>query len=374
MKLNTGLRVKFEQQLGDTSLAIDMQIPANGITVLFGRSGAGKTSVINAISGLSLPDSGVIRLNERVLFQSSQKVNVAVEQRKVGYVFQEARLFPHYTVQGNLRYGMKTKHVRHDMWQVVIDLLELAPLLTRYPNALSGGEKQRVAIGRALLSDPDILLMDEPLASLDLPRKREVMPFLEQLSERVDIPIVYVTHSLDELLRLAHYLVLIEQGRVVEAGPVEQVWSSETMRPWLDMQERSSLFTGTVYQQWESYGLTEVRLNQHIPLWVQHYDGEIGDTLRVQIRATDVSVVLDQPVKTSIRNIIPAKVAAICHLHNDNGGRYIELTLQLAPACELSATITEWAWQDLQLAVGQSLYAQIKGVSISQSDVIHLGA
>lgn len=374
MTVKTGLQVQFEQQLGDTSLAMDMHIPAKGITVLFGRSGAGKTSVINAISGLSQPDSGVICLNDRVLFHHEQGVNLPVEQRKVGYVFQEARLFPHYTVQGNLRYGMKTKHPRSDMWQSVLELLELEPLLARYPTALSGGEKQRVAIGRALLSEPDILLMDEPLASLDLPRKREVMPFLEQLAERIHIPIVYVTHSLDELLRLANYLILIEQGRVLEAGAVEQVWSSETMRPWLDMSERSSLFSGRVHQQWQSYGLTELRLNQHIPLWVQHYAGAVGETVRVQIRATDVSVVLDKPKNTSIRNILLATITAIRHLHNDHGGRYVELTLRLGEQCELWAMITEWAWQELQLTIGQSLYAQIKGVSMTQSDVIHLGA
>lgn len=368
--MNQGLKVEFQQQLGDTCLAIDVEIPASGITVLFGRSGAGKTSVINAVSGLSLPDSGIVCLNGRMLLNTQAGINVPIEQRKVGYVFQEARLFPHYTVRGNLRYGMKLHHDNSSMWRDVIDLLALEPLLARYPNALSGGEKQRVAIARALLSNPEILLMDEPLASLDLPRKREVMPFLEHLAQRINIPIVYVTHSIDELLRLAHYLVLMEQGRVIESGLVEEVWRSQAMHPWLGVNERSSLFSASIHHQWEEYGLTEVLLNQQVPVWVQHCKGVQGDALRVQIRATDVSIALDKPTNTSIRNVLAAYVAEIRHLHNDNAARYVEIRLNLAPDCELWATISEWALHELNLEVGQRLYAQIKGVSISQRDVI----
>lgn len=361
------LTLQFQKQLGDTFFDIDIELPNRGITAIFGRSGAGKTSLINVISGLIRPEQGEIRIAERVLFSSKNRVNLPIEKRRVGYVFQEARLFPHYTVKGNLHYGIKQFDATY--FDSVVELLAIAPLLDRYPNALSGGEKQRVAIGRALLSQPDILLMDEPLASLDLPRKREVMPFLEQLADRIQIPILYVTHSLDEILRLANYLVLIQEGRVVNAGAVEAVWSSETMRPWHDLSEHSTLFSGEIYKQYDEYSITELRLAPQVPLWVQQVKGDAGAAVRLQIRATDVSLVLDKPSTTSIRNILPANVKQIEHRQQETGSRYVDVKLELAPNCELWATITEWALDDLQLKIGQAVFAQIKGVSISQQDV-----
>lgn len=361
------LTLQFQKQLGETFFDIDIALPNRGITAIFGRSGAGKTSLINVISGLIRPDQGEIRISERVLFSSQSKINLPIEKRRVGYVFQEARLFPHYTVKGNLRYGIKQFDAAY--FDSVVDLLAIRPLLERYPSALSGGEKQRVAIGRALLSQPDILLMDEPLASLDLPRKREVMPFLEQLADRIQIPILYVTHSLDEILRLANYLVLIQEGKVVNAGAVEAVWSSETMRPWHDLSEHSTLFSGEIVQQHHGYSITELRLAPEVPLWVRQVKGEVGSAVRLQIRATDVSLMLERPTATSIRNILPARVQQIEHRQQDEGGRYIDVKLELAPNCKLWATITEWALDDLGLKVGMDVFAQIKGVSISQQDV-----
>ncbi|MZI94557.1 molybdenum ABC transporter ATP-binding protein ModC [Vibrio sp. CAIM 722] len=361
------LNIQFHKQLGDTVFDIDIQLPNRGISAIFGRSGAGKTSLINVISGLVGPDSGEIQVKDRWLFSTSRRVNLPIEQRRVGYVFQESRLFPHYTVKSNLNYGVKHQDPKY--FESIVELLAIKPLLDRYPNALSGGEKQRVAIGRALLSQPDILLMDEPLASLDLPRKREVMPFLEQLADTVNIPILYVTHSLDEILRLADYLVLIENGKVVNAGNVEAVWSSETMRPWHDMSEHSTLFAGEIHRQHENYTLTELRLAPNVPLWVQQVQGESGTAIRLQIRANDVSIVTEKPEQTSIRNILPATIQQIEHRMQPEGTRHVDIKLELAPDCFLWATITEWALDDLQLSVGQAVYAQIKGVSITQQDV-----
>jgi len=195
------LELDFSQKLGTLDLEVAQTLPAQGITAIFGLSGAGKTSLINAIGGLTKPDSGRITLNGRILSDTQNNIFLPPEKRRVGYVFQDARLFPHYRVKGNLQYGMAP--AMRGQFDAIVRLLGIGPLLDRFPLTLSGGEKQRVAIGRALLTAPEILLMDEPLAALDIPRKRELMPYLERLAQEVSIPILYVTHSLDEILRLA---------------------------------------------------------------------------------------------------------------------------------------------------------------------------
>ena len=182
------LHINVQQQLGRLTLRADLQLPTQGVTAIFGLSGSGKTSLINLVSGLTHPDQGFIRLNDRTLVDVENGENLPVHQRKIGYVFQDARLFPHYNVKGNLRYGMK--NVSREDFDYIVQLLGIELLLKRYPLTLSGGEKQRVAIGRALLTDPDILLMDEPLSALDVPRKRELMQYLESLSKEINVPIL----------------------------------------------------------------------------------------------------------------------------------------------------------------------------------------
>lgn len=364
----SGLKIQFEKQLGDIKLNADLVLPSRGICAVFGRSGAGKTSFINIISGLVKPELGEIEINGRILFSQRKKINLPVEKRNVGYVFQDARLFPHYTVHGNLNYGVKKKDADH--FAAIVKLLALAPLLTRYPHDLSGGEKQRVAIGRALLSKPDILLMDEPLASLDIPRKREVMPFLEELAHSVHIPILYVTHSMNEILRLANHLVVLEQGAVLINGELEQVWSSNYMRPWQSFADQSSLFSAHICQHNKDYALTQVSLADDVKLWVQYVEGEVGSALRLQIRANDVSVALDKPNRTSIRNILPAQICQIEKQPQGTDKQSVGIKLKLGEGCYLWATVTKWAADELQLDVGDSLYVQIKGVSVSQRDIV----
>ncbi|WP_154116861.1 molybdenum ABC transporter ATP-binding protein ModC [Vibrio cincinnatiensis] len=361
------LSVRVNKQLGDMALSVNLHLPATGITAIFGRSGSGKTSLINLISGLITPDSGQVRLPHRVLFHDQDKVSVPVEKRKIGYVFQEARLFPHYRVHGNLTYGITEKDT--DYFNQIVQLLALEPLLARYPHTLSGGEKQRVSIGRALLTKPDLLLMDEPLASLDLPRKREVMPFLEQLTQTVNIPVLYVTHSMNEVLRLADHLVVLENGKTLISGPIEQVWSSSVMRPWQSFSEQSTLLSGYIAQHQTHYGLSYIWLTELVGVWVQQIDGDLHVPIRLKIRATDVSVTLEKPQKTSIRNILPAKVIKIEHLQQGENRKSIALQLALDEGCFLWSTITEWALEELKLSVGTSVYAQIKGVSIAQRDI-----
>ncbi|NVD07883.1 molybdenum ABC transporter ATP-binding protein ModC [Vibrio sp. JPW-9-11-11] len=364
----SNLVIQYRQRLGSTDFDVDLRLPDKGITAIFGRSGAGKTSLINAVAGLTTPQQGVIKVGHEVLYDSSRRIDVPVHHRQIGYVFQDARLFPHYKVKGNLLYGVEQFDPQH--FAQIVDLLALAPLLTRYPNQLSGGEKQRVAIGRALLSKPRILLMDEPLASLDLPRKREVMPFLEQLAKCVQIPILYVSHSLNEVLRLASQLVVIDLGKVVASGPIEQIWASQAMKPWHSFSEQSSLFEGRLIAHNESYALSQVELAPRVSLWVQKIEGEIGQSVRLQVRANDVSVVLDKPQRTSIRNVLPATIADLELRSHGHERQSIELKIELAPDCLLNATITAWARDELKLEKGMPVYVQIKGVSVTQRDIV----
>lgn len=356
------LKMCFTQQLGDLALAIDLDVPMQGITAIFGRSGAGKTSLVNVLSGLNHPDQGYIRLGERVLFNSQQGIALSADKRNIGYVFQDARLFPHYTVKGNLNYGVKHSDQQH--FDDVVNLLGIAPLLQRYPASLSGGEKQRVAIGRALLTKPDMLLMDEPLASLDMPRKQELMPYLEKLAKEVNTPIIYVTHSLDEILRLADSMVMLNQGKVLISGHVNSVWSSPEMRPWLPAKEQSSLLSARVNINHPRYALTQVMLSHDASLWVTQLPHQRGEWVRVRIFSNDVSIARHYPQASSIRNILTARIDKI-HYGEDER---VEVKLRIGET-HLWANITAWAADELALKVGDQVFAQIKGVSVTKDDL-----
>ena len=364
----SALILQYQQQLGETFFDINLELPSRGITAIFGRSGAGKTSLINAISGLKQPDKGLISVSGTTLFDSRNGINLPTHKRNVGYVFQESRLFPHMKVAANLKYGMKDADDKVHFEQIV-SLLSLGSLLDRYPARLSGGEKQRVAIGRALLSKPSILLMDEPLASLDLPRKREVMPFLENLSETVNIPIIYVTHSLNEILRLANHLVIIEQGKVISWGVTEEIWASRAMQPWQSFSEQSSLFEATLAEHNDDYALSRLKLGKSSSLWVQKVSSDIGAAVRLQVRANDVSITLVQPQGSSIRNILPVTIKSVETHQQGSNKQSVAVELELEPGCDLWATITLWALDELSLEIGQQVYAQIKGVSVAQRDI-----
>ncbi|MGF1683866.1 molybdenum ABC transporter ATP-binding protein ModC [Photobacterium minamisatsumaniensis] len=357
------ITINVKKTLGDLKLDMQLALPMQGITAIFGRSGAGKTSLINILSGLSKPDSGAIAIGEHELFNSDRGLNLPPEKRNIGYVFQDARLFPHYTVAGNLRYGSKQEDPLQ--FTAIVEMLGIVHLLERYPASLSGGEKQRVAIGRALLSNPDMLLMDEPLASLDLPRKQELMPYLEKLAKEVKIPIIYVTHSLDEILRLADHMVMINQGEVVVSGHVNSVWGAPEMRPWLPAKEQSSLLSARVNYDHARYALTQVMLNHDSFLWVNKLNRTRGEWVRVRIHSNDVSITKVMPQQTSIRNIISARIDKI---HSVDEQQKVEVRLRVGEA-QLWANITLWAADELNLQIGDLVYAQIKGVSVTQDDL-----
>ncbi|MRF16320.1 molybdenum ABC transporter ATP-binding protein ModC [Enterobacter hormaechei] len=350
------LELNFTQTLGSHTLRLNETLPASGITAIFGVSGAGKTSLINAISGLTRPQSGRIVLNNRVLNDAEKKVCLSPDKRRIGYVFQDARLFPHYSVRGNLRYGMAKSMA--GQFNKLVALLGIEPLLDRLPSSLSGGEKQRVAIGRALLTAPELLLLDEPLASLDIPRKRELLPYLQRLAREINVPMLYVSHSLDEILHLADKVLVLEAGRVKAFGNLEEVWGSSVMHPWLPKEQQSSILKVSVLEHHPHYAMTALALgDQH--LWVNKIDTPIQSTLRIRIQASDVSLVLQPPLQTSIRNILRAKVA---QCFDDNG--QVEVQLEVGSRT-LWARISPWARDELGIKPGLWLYAQIKSVSIT---------
>lgn len=350
------LKLNFSQQLGSYSLRIDAQIPARGITAILGVSGAGKTSLINAISGLTKPQQGSISLNDQIFSDTDNDFFLPPEARHIGYIFQDARLFPHYRVRGNLCYGMaKSMSAQFDH---LVKLLGIEPLLNRFPVSLSGGEKQRVAIGRALLTAPTILLMDEPLASLDLPRKRELMPYLVRLARQIDVPILYVTHSLDEIFHLADHLLVLDKGQVKNVGPLEQVWNSPDMHRWLPSSELSSVLQVRVLEHHPDYPMSALKLGDHL-IWVNQVSAAPATSLRIRIYASDVSLVLQPSPHSSIRNVLPAQVCELLTINNQ-----IEVKLRIGVS-ELWAGITLWACDEMSIKPGMWLYAQIKSVAIT---------
>ena len=349
------LHIDVKKQLGTLPLEAHLDIPSQGVTALFGLSGSGKSSLINLVSGLIDPDEGVISLNDRELFNSAENSCVPINQRNIGYVFQDARLFPHYTVNGNLRYGMK--NTSKDEFNYIVELLGIGHLLKRYPITLSGGEKQRVAIGRALLTDPEILLMDEPLSALDLPRKRELMNYLERLSKEINIPILYVTHSLDELLRLAERVVLLTNGKVEAYDVLENIWESPLFLPWKQENEQSAVLSLSVFMHNPSYKMTALSIGDQ-NIWINQVEAQINEKVRICIHSSDVSISLNKVEQSSIRNILYGRIVKILELENR-----VDLKLDIGGK-HLWASISKWSFHDLALQVGQLVYAQIKAISV----------
>ncbi|WP_373635676.1 molybdenum ABC transporter ATP-binding protein [Yoonia sp. SS1-5] len=352
------LDLRITKQLGDFHLDVTFDAPA-GVTAIFGRSGSGKTSVVNAIAGLSLPDAGRIAIGEQVLFDTKNRINLRPQKRRTGYVFQDARLFPHMSVRQNLAYGG-----RHD-WDRIIATLGLESLLDRRPAGLSGGEKQRVALGRALASDPQILLMDEPLAALDAPRKAEILPYLERLRDEVQIPIIYVSHDVSEVARLATTLVILDAGRVVANGPLGEVLSQPGTVPLLGVREAGAVIQTKIAGRLQDDGLTELAFSGG-RLMLPGQFGKLGDRVRLRIAAQDVILATTRPAGISALNVLPVTITAM----EQGRGPGVAVRL-LAGEDPLLARVTRRSAQRMGLSVGQQVFAIIKATAVRPEDVGH---
>jgi molybdate transport system ATP-binding protein len=351
-----------------SAFAIDAQFTCatHGIIALFGRSGAGKTSLVNMLAGLSRPDTGRIEIDGVPVFDSSRGLDLPPERRRIGYVFQEGRLFPHMTVRGNLSYGLRRAPPRERRIQLdqIVELLGLDTLLGRRPHHLSGGEKQRVALGRALLANPRLLLMDEPLAALDQARKDEVLPFIERLRDELTIPIVYVSHAMPEIVRLADILVLMSEGRVEAVGPLDELTSRLDLRPLTGRYEAGAVLEARVEGQDTEFALTELSFAGG-RLMVPRLDLPHGAVLRLRIRARDVVLAHERPAGISILNAVSCVVKDIGAEEGAEESPQVDLRLDAGGAA-LWARITRRSLHELGLVPGSKIYALIKAGSIDR--------
>ena len=350
------ISVDVQKRLGAFELDAQFEAPA-GVTAIFGRSGSGKTSVVNAVAGLLRPDAGRIAIGQEVLFEQSSGIHLPAQNRRIGYVFQDARLFPHMTVMRNLSYGGT-----HDADRV-IDVLGLEGILDRMPARLSGGERQRVALGRALMSDPQLLLMDEPLAALDAPRKAEILPFIERLRDVVRIPMIYVSHDVSEVARLATTLVVIEAGRVTASGPVGAVLSQPETVPLVGVRAAGAVITAKVAGRLLDDGLTELSFSGG-RLVLPGNLGVLGQSVRVRIPAQDVILATQAPQNLSALNILPVTITKI----EQGRGPGVAVGLQAGDDL-LLARVTRRSAQRMELAVGQQIYAIIKATAVGPRDI-----
>jgi molybdate transport system ATP-binding protein len=371
----TMLSVDVEKRLGTVQIAVKFAAADHGVTALFGRSGAGKTSVVNMIAGLLRPDRGRIAVGDRVLFDTDARIDLAPEHRRVGYVFQDGRLFPHLSVRRNLTYGDRNGKTHDDGggFDDVVALLGLDALLDRRPATLSGGERQRVAIGRALLAHPSLLLMDEPLANLDAPRKAEILPYLERLRDELQLPIVYVSHAIDEVARLADTLVLMSDGAVAGEGPVEDVLGRLDLRPMAGRYEFGSLIDAEVASHDSEYGLSLLTFGDPAApkqLVVPRLALDPGNAVRIRVRARDVILSLDPPQRISTQNVLAGHIVEIAPAADSEP--HVELKLDVG--APLAARVTRRTVDALDLTVGKPVYALIKTVALDSRALGRIGS
>ncbi|CAG8868710.1 Vitamin B12 import ATP-binding protein BtuD [Pseudomonas fluorescens] len=346
----------------DFTLDVDLRLPGRGISALFGHSGSGKTSCLRCLAGLERASSAYIEVNGEVWEDAERGCFLPPHKRPVGYVFQEPSLFALMTVRDNLLFGWRriAPHERRIGLDQACQLLGIGHLLERKPATLSGGEAQRVGIARALLSSPRLLLMDEPLAALDGPRKREILPYLERLHGELDIPLVYVSHAQDEVARLADYLVLLEQGKVQASGPIAETLARLDL-PLAQGEDAGVVLEGQVRGHDPHYQLLDLQLPGDGPmLRIAHPEQASGTLLRVKVQARDVSLTLTEDCTSSILNRLPVRVRAFRAADN---AAHVLVSLDAA-GNQLMARITRYSADQLGLHPGQTLWAQIKSVAL----------
>jgi molybdate transport system ATP-binding protein len=356
------LTVDVESRLGSFHLKAAFEA-GEGVTALFGRSGSGKTSLVNAVAGILRPDRGRIVINGETVFDRERRIDVPTSRRRVGYIFQEGRLFPHLSVRQNLGYaGLFSRGATASEFQHVVELLGLRELLPRRPGNLSGGEKQRVAIGRALLSDPRLLLMDEPLASLDAHRRNEILQYIELMRDEVKIPIIYVSHAVEEVLRLADTVVFLSEGKVAAEGTAEEVMGRPDLRPAGGTFEGGAVIDAKVVDQDVKDDLATLAFDGGT-LTAANVDALVGESVRVRIRARDVSIALKRPTDISIQNILEGVVRDV----SPHRGGGVDVTIAVSGSV-VRARVTQRAVEQLKLAPGLSVFALVKAVSLARGE------
>lgn len=349
----------FRVAFADFDLDLSVSLPSRGVTVILGESGSGKTTLLRCIAGLQNTNSGYLNLNGEIWVDSQHALFHAAHQRSIGYVFQQANLFPHLTVADNIQFGRKRikKALSEAKLQKLITILGIDGLMSRPASSLSGGEQQRVAIARALALEPAVLLMDEPLAALDWQRKQEILPYLQNLQQALEIPVIYVTHSLQEMAQLADYVVILQAGRVLAQGSLEVILQNANL---------------AMNQQGDAFSVWPMRLLDHDPnfalsrasfaggeLFLPQLDFPVGQNFRLQIFARDVSITLEKATATSIVNILPARILNIQAISLG------QCLVQLQTGDQtLMAHITRKSQEQLNLQAGMEVFAQIKGSSV----------
>ena len=352
-----GIELRCRLQRIDFALDVDLAMPGRGVTALVGPSGSGKTTLLRVIAGLERNVEG--QLSFKGQSWQGSGVWVPPHLRRLGYVFQEASLFPHLTVLGNLRYGL-TRAPATDVAALdrAIALLGISQLLDRRPDGLSGGERQRVAIARALAASPRLLLMDEPLAALDLERKQEILPYLKRLHDELDIPMIYVTHSPEEMARLADHIIVLDSGRVVTNGPLRETLARLDLPIRLG-EDRGVVFNATVGVADNEWHLARLDFDGGV-LWTPDGGAPAGASVRVRVLARDVSLAREQPQHTSIQNVLPGRIDGIA----DDAHPGLALVRVLVGETAFLARLTRRSANDLEVGVGQDVWLQVKSVAL----------
>jgi molybdate transport system ATP-binding protein len=355
------LSVDIRHRLGP--FALEASFASSGrLTALFGPSGSGKTSLVNIIAGLVRPAHARVAVDGRTLVDTANRSFMPKHRRRIGYVFQDARLFPHMSVRQNLRYGrwFAPRDERYADEARVVDLLGIGGLLDRRPDSLSGGERQRVAIGRALIASPRLILMDEPLASLDDARKAEILPYIERLRDEAKVPIVYVSHSVAEVARLATDVVLLSSGKVTACGPAAEILQRLDLLPQEEAGEGGALLEMTVVGHDEDFGMTVLR-SAAGEIRVPRIAASPGERVRLRIRARDVMVATEPPRGLSALNILSGRISAL----NPGDGAVVDVTIDCGGEPVL-ARLTRQSTHSLGLAMGQPVYAVVKTLSFDR--------
>jgi molybdate transport system ATP-binding protein len=356
------LEIESELDFPGFRLAASARLPLDGIMGLFGPSGHGKSTLLRVVAGLERGSRGRIALGGEVWQDDAQGRFVEPHRRGVGYVFQDVRLFPHLSVRANLRFAERRAPAAGPglAFDHIAEMLDLGPLLPRRPSTLSGGERQRVALGRALLTRPRLLLLDEPLSALDLRRKAEIIPYIERLRDELAVPIVYVTHSLDELSRLVRNVALMSEGRIVAVGPLQETMARLDLQPMTGRFEAGSVLEARVQGHDRRYALTLLEVAGQA-LRMPEIDAAPGATVRVRVRARDVAIALTRPEGVSIRNVMAGRIAAV----EVEPGPFAEVAIDLGGPW-LRARITRESVDELALAPGRSVFALVKSVALDR--------